>query len=395
MFLKILNRFRRAPAFALSVVLLASILTASLCGLQAANETEQLQYDELVKNTPVKLVVSNLTGTRWTDLNAPNFVLKAFINKDTENTLEPYIKDVRMRMESPMDSHSIGTETTSGGEMVGINSLDVAPELLTPMSDLVTWVDGYSEKDLQSRKNYCIVPESWISQSQEILFSFSYGDGWADPTFTAETMTVIGTHTGSDETAYCPFQTLRSFYSRLRKPLAMSRIEATLIDNSQIDEVREVSKAWFAEPSATGAKTPWRYSYYFSYPFALRFDDDILVNAERTLRTSMLINEICAWLLFVLSAGASFFVGFLMIRSRKREITLMRSIGVGNLRIFLEFALEQLLCLLVGVLLGGFLFQWQPADRVLTFMGIYFVGLSVALLIFLRRNLLATIKEDE
>ncbi len=405
MFAKIFNRFRQAPLFALSVVLLAAILTGSLCGLQAANKSEQAQYDELVQNTPVKLVVTNLTGTRSTNLNAPNFVLKVFTNRDTDNSLVPYVKDVRILMDIAIQTRVLEDHTTSGGTLVGITGTDIVSELQTPASELVTWLDGHSSEDLTKRNMYCIVPKGWIPQDYDLSqpltvhFSFSYtdyGPGGIPFTTTAERdLTVIGIHSGPEETAYAPFFTVRAVYTSLGQPLSLNRIEATLLDNSQMDAVRELSKVWFAEPNATGARTPWRYSYYFSYPYALRFDDDILVSAERTLRTSMLINEICAYLLFILSAGASFFVGFLMIRSRKREITLMRSVGTGSFRIFLEFALEQLICVLMGVLIGGVLFRWEPISRVLSFMAIYFVGLSVALVVFLRKNLLSTLKEDE
>ena len=53
------------------------------------------------------------------------------------------------------------------------------------------------------------------------------------------------------------------------------------------------------------------------------------------------------------------------------------------------------MCLAAGILLGGAAFLWQPLQRLMLFGGIYFVGLSIALVIFLCKNLLTTIKEDE
>lgn len=404
MFTKIKNRFRRDPAFALSVVLLAAILSGALCGLQAANEAEQRHYEELWENTPVKLVVTNLSGTRRTGLALPSFVLRAFTKTTTENSLVPYTKGIEAKMDIYCDMASMGDAAFGVVNVVGISNLEVSGDLLIGSKQLVTWFDGYDETVLAGKDEVCIVPESWItedmdlSQSVTVDLEFTYSPGYFGESVTyntSVTFTVAGSHSASDTAVYCPFQQIQRIYSRLGQPAQLDAIQATLIDNDLQEEVRQVASAWFAEPNPTGAKTPWRYSYYFYYPFALDIDNDILVSAERTLKTSILTNQICAFLVFVLSAGASFFVGFLMIRSRKREIALMRTLGTSNAAIFAEFVLEQMVCVLAGIFVGGLFFLWQPAGRLGLFIGIYFVGLSLALLIFLNTNLLSTMKEDE
>ena len=50
---------------------------------------------------------------------------------------------------------------------------------------------------------------------------------------------------------------------------------------------------------------------------------------------------------------------------------------------------------MAGMVLAGAPFLWRPLDDLGLFAGIYFVGLAFALLIFLSKNLLTTIKEDE
>lgn len=404
MFTKIKNRFRRAPAFALSVLLLAAILSASLCGLQAANEAEQRHYEELWESTPVKLVVTNLSGTRRSGLELPSFVLRVFTKTTTENSLVPYIKGIETKMSIFSDTSSLNGVSRGALELVGITDLEVSGDLKLGSKELVTWFDGWKESILMEGADVCIVPESWITEDMDLTHPITLDAGfhYTPSSFgesvtynTSYSFTVIGTHSAANENVYCPFKQMQSIYSRLGMPANMDSMQATLIDNDLQEEVREVANAWFAEPNPTGAKTPWRYSYYFYYPLALDIDNDILVSAERTLKTSILTNQICAFLVFVLSAGASFFVGFLMIRSRKREIALMRTLGTSNAAIFAEFVLEQMACVLAGAFVGGLFFLWQPAGRLGLFVGIYFVGLSLALLIFLNTNLLSTMKEDE
>lgn len=403
MLTKIKKRFRRAPAFALSVLLLTAVLSASLCGLQAANEAEQRHYEELWESTPVKLVVTDLSGSRRSGLELPSFVLRAFTTTTQENSLVPYIKGIEAKMGVYCDALYLSGTEHGSVYVMGISDLEVAEDLTIGSKELVTWLEGYEESILGEDADVCIVPEGWIAEGMDLTqpitvdLEFSYTDGFANPVtyYASYSFTVIGTHSAQNETVYCPFKQIRNIYSRLGRPAQLDAIQATLIDNDLQEEVRQVASAWFAEPNPTGAKTPWRYSYYFYYPFALDIDNDILVSAERTLKTSILTNQICAFLVFVLSAGASFFVGFLMIRSRKREIGLMRTLGTSNGAIFAEFVLEQMACVLAGVFAGGAIFLWQPPERLGLFVGIYFAGLSLALLIFLNTNLLSTMKEDE
>ena len=124
-------------------------------------------------------------------------------------------------------------------------------------------------------------------------------------------------------------------------------------------------------------------------------NDDLLQTLVVTMERSLTINRLSSALIFVMSAVAGFLTGFLVIRSRKREITLMRTIGCSGGRIYAEFALEQLACLCIGVLLGGSYAMWQPLWKIVLFAALNFVGLSAALIVFLNVNLLSTMKEDE
>ena len=287
---------------------------------------------------------------------------------------------------------------------MGISNAEVSGDLVVGGKSLVNWFDGYGEALLAENGELCIVPESWLGEDMdlsapvavELQFQYTPGSFGQSVTYdTSVTLTVVGTHSAPNETVYCPFKQMQRIYSRLGQPAQLDAIQATLIDNDLQEEVREVASAWFAEPNPTGARTPWRYSYYFYYPVALDIDNDILVSAERTLKTSILTNEICAALVFVLSAGASFFVGFLMIRSRKREIGLMRTLGTSNMAVFAEFLLEQVVCVLAGMFIGGACFLWQPLQRLALFAGVYLTGLILALLLFLHTNLLTGMKEEE
>ncbi len=397
MILQIINRFRRAPMQAIAVILLASVLCASLCGLHAANISAQLHYEQTCATVPVKLIVTNLSATRSDGLEAPSWVTKVFTSRITKNNLKEYVTNVQLKAAIKINTLTIGDKSIGDQSLVGITDLEISGELSQGSS--ITWLDGYDESVFGSDELVCVVPESLLTENVALGQKANVHTVFSEPFYpyaeNDETLTVVGTHKANDSYVYCPYEVLSDIYDSLGKPDEVDAVQATLIDNSLQEEVREIANNWFAVPNPTGEQTSWRYKYYFYYPYALDIDNDLLVSAERTLKISLLINELCAVLVFALSAGASFFVGFLMIRSRKREIALMRTLGTPTWSVFLSFAAEQLLCLAAGIAIGGGFFGYEPPERLIAFAAVYFTGLCIALVIFLCKNLMTTLKEDE
>jgi ABC-type antimicrobial peptide transport system permease subunit len=84
-----------------------------------------------------------------------------------------------------------------------------------------------------------------------------------------------------------------------------------------------------------------------------------------------------------------------MIRRRKRDIILMRTVGESNFRLYIGFVLEQMICVILGIAIGGAYYMWNPMDKLAIFAIAYFVALSFALVIFMSKKLIKNVKEDE
>ena len=128
---------------------------------------------------------------------------------------------------------------------------------------------------------------------------------------------------------------------------------------------------------------------------ALDINDAWLEKAQQDLKNSMAVNRIAAASIFALSACAGAVVGFLTIRSRKHEIALLRTLGTTNRGIYGSYAMEQALCVVSGIAAGGAVFRWQPPYQLCLFAVFYLAGLSVMLWIYLRKNLLTVMREEE
>ena len=124
-------------------------------------------------------------------------------------------------------------------------------------------------------------------------------------------------------------------------------------------------------------------------------NDENLFSLKDILEKSIKFNRTVTVIIVVLSVISGFLVGFLMIRSRKRDIILMRTVGESNLRVYIALALEQMMCIILGVIIGGAFNLWRPIGNLAAFVVVYLVGLSLSLVIFLNKKLLTSIKEDE
>lgn len=403
MFFHTWRRIYRSPLPAVAVFLFAAILSMALCGLEAANQREKESYQHIFQTTPVTLTVTNLTGTQTDHLDAPGWVSDVFIG-DTllPHALKKYVKEINIEADYRMNPE-METMDIDGTPM---DTTDVVIFGITSEKSLeaygIKWFNGYDESVLLTAQRICLIPEAWVTNGQlpetvSMMFTYvDFGEGMEEITYQYDLSLVpTGTHQADESTVICPFAVVKGIYAGLNRKVEINSIQAVLADNSLLTEVEQEARYWFPEPDLSGEKIPWNYSWYSYYPYALRIDDSQLRTAEETMQNSLIFNKMCTALVFILSAAAGFLVGFLMIRARKREIALMRTIGTPNGSIYGGFVLEQMICVVLGTLLGGSYFLFQPIGRLAAFQGIYFAGLSAAVLVMLRKNLLTTIKEDE
>ncbi len=390
MFTYIIRRVRRRPLIPIAVLALSLLLSFALCFMQYNYEQEEKAYHETYSSIPVYLKVTDLSGMYTDGLEIPGFYYDVLSGSNfVEPRLNGYIKDVRAEIQ--LNPSLDGLEVTLNAP----NRSDMLPDID------IGWGEGYDESIFTEDTMVCIAPEN---------MDFVLGDTITLTMFSPYTyfdvngneiqdsydfkLTVAGIHKGESRVFYAPF-CAGDYLATRTDSRKLSSLSATLADNYAIEEFKELVSAWFAEPDPMGNRTPWSYGIYSYYPNALDVDDELLQRAEDSLAASLLINKMASVLVFILSAGAGFFLGFLIIRSSKREIALMRTLGQSGAKIFLGLLLEQMLCVLLGTAIGGAAFMWQPLERLEAFVVMYFAGLCAALAVFLSRNLLQGQKEED
>lgn len=405
---RIMKRCTREPLPCIGVILFAAILTGILCSLQRSREEEQRNFEKTYHSVPVEVEITTLNGSRLRESDAIDGYMVDLFFEDSPFTpdFSELVCEVQLRMSHPaalLDGTEVGIGSNPGSSqfskrVVGISSTKVAEELTPEYGGVIDWFPGYGEDAFGSAEFVCIVPAD-SPDAETVDLSFEYVEYIDFETVKHEyrcTFTVVGRYRDDgNKRIYCPYSTLEYIFGQLQEPRRIQNLLGRLENNDDLDLLRETAANWFAEPNPMGEPTKWGKYGNAYYPFALDIRDSLLKNLVSDMQSSMTVNRIAAILVLLLSAGAGFLTGFLVIRSRKREISLMRILGTSNRAICVELAIEQIVCVIFGVIIGGGYARWKPIAQLFLFSGIYIVGLTAALPIFIKANLLTTMKEDE
>lgn len=400
-FLEKFKQLRRTPLYTWAVTGLALIVSLVLCSLNASNRAEYENYEKAKKEIPVTVTVTNPMGNRTTGLELKGWVADA-MSGEYDWGLAEYLSDICVEMSQEITSVN---GDTADRKLRGLMSVNCAAELLPVTNSAITWYEGYDESIFTGEEPVCIVPEGYTADAdpatpeQELELYYyrlhrvtdSMGALISESEYTYEhTLTVVGTYvsTVGAQDIYCPYYVAKAAAARLQISPTLDSASATLKNNEDMEAFLETAYKYFLEPGPDADPKGYR-------QYGLKVEVGSLDKAEAVLNNSLTVNRISTLLVFVLSACAGFFVGFLMIRSRKREIALMRTLGKSNVGIYRDFALEQLGYILLGTVLGGAIFLWQPLKQLVWFVAVYFVGLSAALIVFLNSKLITNMKEDE
>jgi hypothetical protein len=446
MILKTIKRFKCAPITAIAILLLAVIISVIICALQESNEAELRSYEEAYQSVPVTVTVTEPSGTNGDDFFIRNWVWELFTEKEpiqildlseaenddevfdllvafydgkleaTEISLAEYLTDVQVQMGYNIFTINGNNYIDAEGTpfLIGINSVSGDKQLLPEYGCEITWYEGYDETIFVGEEPVCLIPEDmakprlYNNGKGEAVLYFEYrlmkdGKLVSFNEYQCK-LKIAGTYTAGDEKSiYCPVPILEQVMSEIKDDPMIFTLSATLADNRRLDEFREKMSLCFVEPSPNAKMIPWG-DYLYSnsltsvqeyYDYALDIDDENLFDLSSILEDSIKFNQTVTIFVVALSVVAGFLVGFLMIRRRKRDIILMRTVGESNMRVYFGFVVEQMICIILGIVIGGAYYKWNPINNLAIFAVAYFVALTLALVIFMSKKLINNVKEDE
>lgn len=390
-------RLRRKPPVAVAIICFTAIITLVLCGLSRGISDAQTHYDEIYKTIDVRCTVTNLAGTQSSHLSLSSQIISLFAGhshgypESFPDDLAEWVEDVELTGSTKFIWN--GEEYT----LTGITSRQAASALWPENGCTIQWNDGVDDTVFGSDRAVCMIPEALATKLEELALpgdtlSFSIEAKYDFMTEYNGELEIAGVYHSKDTTTiYCPWETYAAILKSMGLYASADSLSAVLRDNNDLEAFRLLASQWFAAPNPNAAGRDQVDGFYY----ALDINDSQLVQAETNLKNSMAVNRIAVITVFIMSTIAGALVGFLMIRNRKREIIIMRTVGTPDRRIYGSFVVEQLVCVIPGLFFGGAYFLWKPLSWLALFAGVYFAGLSAAVLLSLKKNLMTTIKEDE
>lgn len=420
--IKIKNIFKRTSAWAIAVLLFAVISSFIICALYASNTAYLRDQEEAYRTIPVEVTVQAVTGETgrasaihsWTvDLftgnNSVEIMDKSSENRETTQlSLSEYLKDVRIKMSYRIKQLNGSSVTRPQGgnypDLIGITSIPSDERLLPENGCEITWYEGYDESAFGGEELVCLVPvgkvEEYDNGNGETVLYFFYAWGRMENGTYVEvsrteyecTLKIVGTYTEGDKISiYCPFSIIEQVYAGLDERPSPDSISATLTDNLLLDEFREKASFFYSnlsendQTASDGIRVINRSNMYtFDNNLnALEVDDSNLMDFVSALDDNNLgFKHNVKTLIVVMSSAIGFLAFCLMIHYRKRGIMMVQN-GRLNLKELLRFFLQQVICIVLGIILGGIFYLWKPLDKLLIFAIINFVALAIVLLLFL------------
>lgn len=381
-------RIKRRPLICAAIGLFAAIIALALCGLHSGNNIAVEKYNDIYSEIDVRCSVTNLTGNKSDRLTIYPGTIALFTE---QSDLSDLLEDVQIKGSVEIQwNNEVYTLT-------GITSTEIEPKLWPDNGCTIFWNEGSDSRFFSGNRLECIIPRELQKKMEDSNLPADHFPLHITAVLPYESdynaaLEVLGAYEGTnDRIIYCPWNTLVSILNTIGRSETADSLFATLSNNDNLPLLREIASQYFAEPDVRYAGLGTIDNYYL----ALDINDSQLTQARTNLENSMTVNRIATILVLAFSAVAGAFIGFLMIRNRKKEISLMRTMGASYGRIYLSFVMEQMLFVVLGALVGGLYFMWNPVLWLVLFVCAYFVGLSVMLFIMLRRNLLVIIKEDE
>ena len=435
MIIKTMKSLKRAPVRAVAVLLFAAVISMIICALQASNDEELHHYEETLKAVPITVTVTRLLESdgrlmqswildiftkeepvKFYDLSGLENPRDAFALFELQQNTEPvelslteYAKDVHVCLYRGISTiNGVEGRRFTNPNLSGISSLSCDKLLLPEYGCEIKWYEGYDESIFDGEEPVCIIPynkiDNYDNGEEEVVLEFTSKvvntmGVIEDITYQCK-LKIVGFYTAGDEKSiYCPVPIIEQVFSNLYEFPGIGSFSFILADNSRLDEFRDKMSFCFVETSDITENIPWRYqvntwSNEF-LPYALDINDEVISDLSYILENSIKFNQTITIFIAILSSVAGFLVGFLMIRNRKRDIILMRTVGNSNFGVYLRFVLEQMICIIIGVAIGGAYYMWNPRDKLLIFAIVYFVALNIALAIFMSKKLITMVKEDE
>ena len=305
-----------------------------------------------------------------------------------------------------------GEELLTGQvKVVFTDDLRQSPEFFFGDEPITSWLSGYDESIFKGEDALCIVSTQFAKKNglepDDILSILFLVEAMGDEQKYWVSARIAGLFNGvsAEEHIYLPFSMSEFTLEDVKRSRTgipyIEREDITLSYSSlsfRLQNLRNLSD--FKEELAERG-----YTSIGKYDRARKFvviEDTLLNSSVASLERHIAYMRILFVVTYLLAAVIGFVISYLMTKSRRKELAMMRSMGAGRLRTFFAFFTEQAVLAVVGFGLGiavlGLFFggiftvQWP---YFLGYLACYVLGIALSILVMNRVNVMGILTKED
>lgn len=319
------------------------------------------QLKELPQAIPVTAWLSNKNGSMRTQIDIKDDVVRGLENS-------AYVKELNLtvHLKAGTDRVDPGDWSTLSLFLCGVNRIEAAGGI---REESIVWNTGKSASIFRGKENLCVVSKKlfdkkgWKLGEKINLCQYYYYRGGAQnkELFMAPLEDAVYEIAGYADIAagmkgkegvtppdiLVPFATVREAHYRQGIPFMAHSADFEVKDSLHLNEFKD-------EMKSLGLRSIAPLSVGESYDGdALNVNDSVFISTASRLR--QLIDTAKAFypVLLALIVSVGYLVTLLLLQSRRREMALLRSVGISRWGCFFIFFREQFLLTVCGVLTGS------------------------------------------
>lgn len=215
------------------------------------------------------------------------------------------------------------------------------PEALPVFESLsVQYAEGYGPDDFDGEEAIAIISDSLLPYVGEDGMMTLYLPPRMDDSITFR---VVGTCTLDTKAVYLSLKPGWDLMARNNRSFSVRAMSFTIADNRRLNDIKMSLSNYFIPANRFNQGTA---------RYGLIMDDASFVDSVMVVERSIALFRLFQTVLFLLSAGVCFLVSFLLIRRRRAELAVMRSLGCRGRQIYGQLLWEYAICFVLGAMLS-------------------------------------------
>lgn len=382
------------------VVAVSMVLVLFLTLYSTAIAQHEETLATLHENIRVTGQITNFDGSVTDNLDIPATIISLLEASDflAEGL---YSRNLCLLSEAwvEMDTMALENKLNNAKKLVGVNT----SEAIQVNVDLVNYLEGYDENLFTTSERVCIASDDFMRDlNLELGDSYRFTVAENAPAKISHphkelTLKIVGVYAGySWQNLYCPWDIITEVYQDISIPLTWDSAGFILENTQRLPEFKELlNELGFVSPYETQGYRPRN---KLGFVINDRLKDNVTGKVSGNIDFMTALYP----LIYLLSAGIGFVVSFLLIRLRKLEFAIMRSLGTSRGMSFLSFFCEQTLLCFAGTALAVLAtlavtnnLTAHQTLSVVGYSGSYLAGAALAIATINRTNVIRILAEKE